>query len=1059
MKKGKETPTDKLGQIMAKNLGVEYNGLQEMPKGRLPVYTFTDPQTKSTFNAETFKEAKPKLEELRKSFEKSSSIPLRRTTEKSGLPKETMGKKGGQPVQSIDEIAKIFMDYGYSKPTAKSRAIIDPIVEYSEGHPGKGLAPWSIQLTKEGTKSLGMDNPFITKATRLHEVAAKYELLKSKKLGLPKEAPAGKLVKSPVERSLVKPIKSNIPKLPEPSPNIGLKDAEIERIRKDAGLKELSPPERESFNSNVKIAKSNKLDESALEIADRTLNTKESLSRPEHVGLVMKASKLIDDFDASIKTASELAEKGDDAARNIEFKRAQVFQDQLDKITEAADYANTEAGRDLSIRRMMINREDLSLAKVVQTVQAFKGRKLTFEETTKLSKMTEELKAKNLQLEELEKKHTALLQVQEKLKAERIIAYETKKTQIRERSAGAKEKILAERTNIKKQLAAMGFKINDVTGVTAEASYLVGKLAVNYMREGAVNLDAVVSKIMADIPQLTKSDVYRAINSRDPKIQKRMRNETTRKISDMKTQARLLLEIENLEKGIFEPKKARVQQSSEIRLFKNRLNQLRNLAYKTVETSNGLEKAGKTINSLQDQLSQQFRNLRENKPIDQVELSGIKDKILELRKTMQTENILSDLENQLKSGEYKIKEKILAKPVPPELERAQIEVKIARKRIRAAIENAKPMTLGRGAKEGINLMRTLKTIGDMSATLRQGLVLSARHPMIASKAFSKAVKATFSQYSHEQIDNALRSAPTHYIRERSGLHLTEIGERLNTREEMFMSRLGEKIPVLGQIIKASERHMTTDLNILRAGVFDDFMAKFPNATNEELKAMANWINVATGRGDWAQAASVLSTVLFAPRFTFSRIQTPFMVFKYWKIPRVRNEIAKDYVALGGLGATVLGLAKMGGAEVGDDPRSSEYGKIKMGNTRIDIWGGLQQPMRLIARIGLAATDKVGLTGQNLRLSEKKVDPIDLISNFASYKLAPAVTIPAELLRGKTMVGEPITPSETAVNAVLPMVYQDIYDAYKKDAGRHMGLVAGLSFLGVGASTYGKKRHK
>lgn len=73
-----------------------------------------------------------------------------------------------------------FINRGYTKPTARSRLIIDDIVEAAEGHPGKGgLYPWSIRLTKEGAKKLGLENRFITKATKLHEVAKQWEKKKA----------------------------------------------------------------------------------------------------------------------------------------------------------------------------------------------------------------------------------------------------------------------------------------------------------------------------------------------------------------------------------------------------------------------------------------------------------------------------------------------------------------------------------------------------------------------------------------------------------------------------------------------------------------------------------------------------------------------------------------------------------------------------------------------------------------------------------------------------------------------------------------------------------------
>jgi hypothetical protein len=400
------------------------------------------------------------------------------------------------------------------------------------------------------------------------------------------------------------------------------------------------------------------------------------------------------------------------------------------------------------------------------------------------------------------------------------------------------------------------------------------------------------------------------------------------------------------------------------------------------------------------------------------------------------------------------------KTVDPQLERAQIELKKKKVEIQRAIENLKPMTAGRIGVEAINTLRTLKATADMSATLRQGFVLSTRHPVVAIRAFAKSLKSLFHEYTADQIDNALRSSPNQFLRDKAKLFLADLDSIPTHREEHFMSNLAEKIPIYGEVIRASNRSMVTTLNLLRAAAFDEFVQKYPNATQEELEAWANWVNVASGRGDlgkFTQAANVLSLGIFAPRFAVSRIQTPYMIIKHWQQPRVRKEIAKNYAALGAVGMVALSLAALAGAEVGDDPREPDFGKIKIGNTRFDIWAGLQQPARVVVRIGIGLTDKFGITGQNLSERQKDIDPLDFIGRFAAYKLAPSVTLPRELYTGKTIVGEDVTPIETLAKAITPLVVDDIYDAYKQgDIG--VTAAAGVAtFLGVGVATYGKEK--
>ncbi len=843
---------------------------------------------------------------------------------------------------------------------------------------------------------------------------------------------------------------------------IGLNKSEIKRMRENTGIDQLEPAERITWLETAARAKKEKVKDHILETADEILKSERPTTAVEHTAMVDKIIDLSNDYEAAIKTVGELAEKGDVAAVKLENARASSIMEQMDKITEASDMGGREAARAMAIRRMRKDRETYDIAHVVQRAQAAKGSKLTTAERGKYEKLAENEVRYKKRVDELLADNDRLVLERDKAAAEKVTGIETRKAKIESRKKVRREKIQTERTDIKKQLTAMGFRVNDVTGVTAEGSYLVGKLAVNYIKDGAVSLDAVVQKVLADLPQLTKRDVYQSLITKDPRVQHKARMETLRRIKALKQQAKLILDVEKAEKGVFDPRTPRQSAPAYIKILQRRLRDLRAQAYKTGLEPARLEKAVKTINELQDQLANQYRSVKKGKPELTPDLAVAREKIKDLRKTMHVADELTKTQDQLRTGNFDIKVKSVEKPILPELERAQIQLKVNRKQIRQAIKEGEPMTVGKVGVEAINTARTLKATADMSAVMRQGLVLSVRRPIKAGQAFGKSFKAFFSKYTAEQIDLAIKSAPHHYIREKSGLQLMEVGGRVSRGEEMFMSNVAEKIPLYGRVIKASERHMVSYLNMIRTAAFDQFLQKYPNATHAELKAWANYVNVASGRGNlgkFAGAANALSLGFFAPKFAISRIQTPLALFgKSSKgvTRRVRKEIAKDLVATASLGATALTLAHFAGAEVGTDPRSADWGKIKVGNTRIDIWGGMQQPMRVVARIGLGITDKAGLTGKDLTDWQKDVDPLELVARFSQYKMAPTGTIPLELYKGKTIVGEDVTPTETAAKAAIPMVYEDMRDAWRLEGAGQAAWVGVLAFFGVGASTYSRK---
>lgn len=835
---------------------------------------------------------------------------------------------------------------------------------------------------------------------------------------------------------------------------IGLNVAESTRIRSELGLDKLDPPSRRTWETTLSEAKIGKKDYTALETADELLKNNRPITDTEHAGMVLKANDLANQYDGVIREVNAFIERGDIGKAEIARIRAEGIIDNIDKLTEATRFGRRETARSLSIGRMMISRETYQLAHVMQRARASKGSRLSPKETAKIEKIVAEHSVLQDQLKQAEVAYERLLAEHDRMMAENVTRIETRKT--RPKKVTAIESILAERANIKAQLTEMGYRVNDITGVTAEGAYLVGKLAVNYVKEGVSTLPDLVRRIREDVPVLTERDVYQSIIAKDPKRQVKARSETTKLIADLKTQADLLLKIEKAEKGVFDLPKGKTPRIAEVRVLQTNLRELRSQAYKTGMHPARIERALKTINELQDQLANYYRPIRQRRAIEIQELASAKEKINDLRREMRVEDDLARLNEQMRTGDFVIKEKLPKKAVSPELERSQIELKRVRRQIRIAIDDMAPLTPRKLSVEAINTLRTLKATADFSYTFRQALVLSVRRPIKATKAFGKATKSFFNKYTAERVDNALRSAEHHYIREKSGLQLTEVDAVLTRREEMFGARMIEKVPIIGDVVTASNRHMVTGLNILRSSAFDEFLVKFPNATHAELVAWADWINVAGGRGNLGRAASVANTLslfLFAPRFAASRIQTPYMMFKYWKMPRVRKAIAKDVVAVTSLGAMTLALADLAGFEVGLDPRNPDFGKIRIGDTRIDIWGGLQQPIRLTARVGLSVTDKIGITGKELAERDKAVDPIELVSRFSIYKLAPAITIPSELVRGETIVGEPVSPAQTAARAVLPLWLDDVADAYRHENAGKAVLVGSLTFMGVGATTY------
>ncbi len=529
-------------------------------------------------------------------------------------------------------------------------------------------------------------------------------------------------------------------------------------------------------------------------------------------------------------------------------------------------------------------------------------------------------------------------------------------------------------------------------------------------------------------------------------------------LRELRRQAVLMVKIEKGKRGVFEGRKTPAERSKAVDLLQQQFTELRRMATKGSRDEARTAKAMETLADLQAQLDGHYRNLKEpRKAADTTpELEAIKEKLGVLRRVLSTEDALSDIQEQLRTGDFKRPEKRVPTYTSPELERNQIALRKARQQWRIAIAEMERGSVSRTVVKTAEFLRTMKATADMSGTLRQGLILSVMRPGVALHAFGRSFKSFYDQNTYEQIDNAMREHPNHFYRERAELELTDIDGTLNEREESFQSAWAESIPGVASVVRGSNRSMTVTLNLIRVAAFDEFIEANPNATLDEMKAWANWVNVATGRGRLGSAGAIgttLSIVFFAPRFALSRIQVSYKAIQYWHLPRVRNAILKDQAGTLAVGMLMLALAHLAGFSVGLNPRDPDFGKIRIGDTRINIWFGLQQPVRIVLQLGLIATDRMGLTGRHLTATQKAISPMELIGRFGEFKLSPLITTPIELLTGENVVGEARTPSQTAARAVAPIILEGIYDA-QVDYGINAAAITGVGeFLGLGIQSY------
>lgn len=378
-------------------------------------------------------------------------------------------------------------------------------------------------------------------------------------------------------------------------------------------------------------------------------------------------------------------------------------------------------------------------------------------------------------------------------------------------------------------------------------------------------------------------------------------------------------------------------------------------------------------------------------------------------------------------------------------------------------------TLGEKAwditQQVMNLPRAMSATGDLSAPLRQGVTM-LHHPKTFTKNFGRMFKMAWKEGNYQNTMDEIANRPTYSKMRESGLSFTEIdAPNLTEQEERFLgNQLSEKIPIFGRLARASDRAYTGFLNKMRADVFDQL---YRDATNlgvvdnpKLLHDFAKVINTSSGRGDLGvlnSAAPVLNGLLFSPRLAASRINMLFNPVYYTRLePLARKEALKSVFTFLGAWSTVAGLAKLAlgdKVDIGTDPRSADFGKIKSGNTRFDIAGGMQQYIKAAAQL-FTGVYVSSTTGRELQLGPGfgKMSRADILSRFVQGKFSPVASFVNGLVKGENYQGEPFQVAPEIIDRMLPMLWQDAYEIMR-DEGLLATTKAAPAVFGVGVQTY------
>jgi hypothetical protein len=380
-----------------------------------------------------------------------------------------------------------------------------------------------------------------------------------------------------------------------------------------------------------------------------------------------------------------------------------------------------------------------------------------------------------------------------------------------------------------------------------------------------------------------------------------------------------------------------------------------------------------------------------------------------------------------------------------------------------------------------NTMKSLQNSLSLAAPLRHGIGLVAR------KEFGPAFAEMFKYFAKPEYFNAamdaLEKRPNYMLSREAGLFTAKPSSLMNSEEEFLNSYVG-MMPGIRQVVGASQRGYTGFLNKLRSDTFDSMIKQAKALGHEtattvgdqvvpskETKAIARYINNATGRGDLPgglnKLTNELNVLLWSPRMISSRINMLANPKIYMDLPKgMRLEGLKSLFGIAALGTAIDTLGAYGGAKVSTNILSTDFGKSRFGTKLIDPWGGFQQYV-----VG-AARFLAGKTDSNMPTSR-----LDIAGRFLANKESPVASLAHTLLTAKKFTGKSDDPAtagnfttqygeKTNIQGEIgkrftPIFIQDLEDLMKNepDWSENVGLntVMGAASLAGMSQNYKEKK--
>lgn len=414
----------------------------------------------------------------------------------------------------------------------------------------------------------------------------------------------------------------------------------------------------------------------------------------------------------------------------------------------------------------------------------------------------------------------------------------------------------------------------------------------------------------------------------------------------------------------------------------------------------------------------------------------------------------------------------------------------------SGLKRFKDLTPGELAVELMGASKSIVASMDNSFHLRQGLPVLFNNPKIWTNAFLKShadiVKELGGIDAQAIVKADIMSRPNAI---NGKYNIGKFDLDINF-EEAFPSELPKSIPALRRLYNASESAYNNAALRMRADLADLHIETAErggvNMTlPENARPIGAFVNALTGRGDIGKLAYMgkdMSLAFFSVRFlksNYDMLMAPIKRVYKESIIAKRNLFnqeqkytpgelyamrkSSNYMMRTAAGiATILTIAEqLWPDSTENDPRSTQFGKVRIGATRFDVSRGMAGLVTLATR---GAYWSAGVTTQNENIKYYKTsggkyysiedgkkyggrDFFVILTDWGAGKFSPGFGVMRDIAKGEHFGGKEVTPLSIASQLTMPITPMTAYELLDNPDSAPFLAAMMLETYGIGASTY------